>query len=49
MVCLQETKIKETNLEVAHSLGFGRYLGWGAVNALGASRGIVVPWDTRVL
>ena len=33
---------------MALSLGVGRSLGWGAVNALGASRGIVL-WDTRVL
>ena len=49
MVCLEETKIKKTNQEVAHSLGVGRYLGWGAVNALGAFGGIFVLWDTRVL
>ena len=49
VVCLQETKLKKTNWEVAQSLGVGRYLGWGAVNALGASGGIVVLWGTRVL
>ena len=42
VVCLQETKIKKTNRETALSLGVGRYLEWGAVNALGASRGIVI-------
>ena len=39
VVCLQETKFKKTNREMAHSLGVGRYLGWGAVNALWAFGG----------
>ena len=32
-----------------HSLGVGRFLGWGAVNARGAAGGVVVIWDNRVL
>ncbi|RVW34945.1 Transposon TX1 uncharacterized 149 kDa protein [Vitis vinifera] len=34
---------------VIHSLGVGRFLGWGAVNARGAAGGVVVFWDKRVL
>ncbi|RVW44884.1 hypothetical protein CK203_109634 [Vitis vinifera] len=34
---------------VIHSLGVGRFLGWGAVNARGAAGGMVVFWDKRVL
>ena len=49
MVCLQETKIKEMTQRVTHSLRVERFLGWRAVQALRASRGMVVLWDTRVL
>ena len=49
MVCLQETKIQEMSQGVIHSLGVGRFLGWGAVDARGAAGGVVVFWDKRVL
>ncbi|RVX06893.1 hypothetical protein CK203_015021 [Vitis vinifera] len=49
VVCLQETKIQEMSQGVIHSLGVGRFLGWGAVNARGAAGGVVVFWDKRVL
>ena len=49
VVCLQETKIQEMSQGVIHSLGVGRFLGWGAVNARGAVGGVVVFWDKRVL
>ena len=32
-----------------HSLGVGRFLGWGAMNAKGAASGVVVIWDNKVL
>ena len=32
-----------------HSLGVGLFLGWGAVNARGATRGVVVIWDNKFL
>ena len=32
-----------------HSLGVGLFLGWGAVNARGATIGVVVIWDNKVL
>ncbi|RVW23995.1 hypothetical protein CK203_092093 [Vitis vinifera] len=44
-----ETKIQEMSQEVIHSLGVGRFLGWGAVDARGAAVGVVVFWDKRVL
>ncbi|RVW32661.1 Transposon TX1 uncharacterized 149 kDa protein [Vitis vinifera] len=44
-----ETKIQEMSQGVIHSLGVGRFLGWGAVNARGAAGGVVVFWDKRVL
>ena len=31
------------------SLDTGRFLGWGAVDARGVSRGILIFWDNRVL
>ena len=49
VVCLQETKIQEMSQGVIHSLGVGRFLGWGVVNARGAVGGVVVFWDKRVL
>ncbi|RVW87760.1 Transposon TX1 uncharacterized 149 kDa protein [Vitis vinifera] len=49
LVCLQETKIQEMSQGVIHSLGVGRFLGWGAVDARGAAGGVVVFWDKRVL
>ncbi|RVX04382.1 hypothetical protein CK203_018611 [Vitis vinifera] len=44
-----ETKIQEMSQGVIHSLGVGRFLGWGAVDARGAAGGVVVFWDKRVL
>ena len=49
VICLEETKIQEMTQNLARSLGVGRFLGWGAINARGASRGIVVLRDTRVV
>ena len=34
---------------VIYSLGMGRFLGWGAMNAKGATGGVMVFWDKRVL
>ena len=49
LVCLQETKMTEMSLGVVQSLGVGRFLEWGALNARGAAGGVVVFWDNRVL
>ena len=42
LVCLQETKMIEMSLGVVRSLGVRRYLGWGALNARGATGGVAV-------
>ena len=42
LVCLQETKMIEMSLGVVRSLGVGRFLEWGALNARGAVGGVVV-------
>lgn len=34
LVCLQETKIKEMSQRMVKSLGVGRFLCWGVVNAI---------------
>ena len=34
---------------MVRSLGVGRFLEWGALNARGATGGVVVLWDNRVL
>ncbi|RVW53836.1 Trafficking protein particle complex II-specific subunit 120-like [Vitis vinifera] len=49
LVCLQETKIQDISRGIVHSLGVGRFLGWGAMSARGAAGGVVVFWDKRVL
>ena len=49
LVCLQETKIQDMSREIVHSLGVGRFLGWGAMSARGAAGEVVVFWDKRVL
>ncbi|RVW14381.1 hypothetical protein CK203_090480 [Vitis vinifera] len=42
---LVETKMSEMSLGVVRSLGVGRFLEWGALNARGAAGGVVVYWD----
>ena len=49
LVCLQETKMTEMSLGMVRSLGVGRFLEWGALNARGATEGVVVFWDNKVL
>ena len=49
LVCLQETKIQEMSKRIVWSLGVGRCLEWGVVNSRGASGGVLVFWDNRVL
>ncbi|RVW55071.1 LINE-1 reverse transcriptase-like [Vitis vinifera] len=40
--CLQETKIQAMSEGVVRSLGTGRFLGWGALEASGSAGGILV-------
>ena len=49
LVCLQQNKMTEMSLGVARSLGVGRFLEWGALNARGAAGGVIVFWDNKVL
>ena len=41
--------MQDMSIRMVRSLGVGRFLQWGAMNARGASRGVVVFWDNRVL
>ena len=40
LVCFSETKVQEMSLKVVKSLGAGRFMNWGAINAMGALGGI---------
>ena len=48
LICLQETKIQSMCSGVVCSLGVGRFLDWGSVDAEGASGSILVFWNKRV-
>ena len=49
LICIQETKIQSMSKGIVRSLGSGRFLDWKAVNAEGASGGILICWDRRSL
>ena len=49
LICIQETKIRAMSDSIARSIGSGRFLDWKAVNAEGASGGILICWDRRSL
>ncbi|RVX02242.1 hypothetical protein CK203_028314 [Vitis vinifera] len=49
LMCIQETKVQCMTDSIARSIGSGRFLGWKAVNAEGASGGIFICWDRRAL
>ena len=49
LVCLIETKMQEMSLKVVKSLGVGRFLDWGVVDARRASKGILIFWNNIVL
>ena len=49
IVCLQETKIQNMSVGIVRSLGVGRFLDWGTVDAEGSAGGILVFWDKRVV
>ena len=49
LICLKETKIQSMNKGIVRSLGVGRFLDWGAMDAEGTAGGILVLWDKRVL
>ena len=49
IVCLQETKIQNMSVRIVCSLGVGRFLDWGTVDAEGSAGGILAFWDKRVV
>ena len=49
MVYLQETKIGLINGAVIHSLWGGQHVDWSYLGSCGASRGVLVMWDTQVV
>ena len=49
LFCLQETKIQAMSEGVVRSLGTGRFLDWGALDASRAAGGILIYWDKRTL
>ena len=42
LFCLQETKIQSMFEGVVRSLGFGRFLDWGAMDVHGSAGGILI-------
>ena len=49
LICLQETKLKGASNGLVRSLGAGRCMDWVSSNTTGASGGILILWDSRVL
>ena len=49
LFCLQETKIQAMSEGVVRSLGTGRFLDWGALDAYGSVGGILICWDKKTL
>ena len=42
--------MKDTTNEIVRSLSVGRFVNWAAaINSMGASGGILIFWDSRVL
>ena len=48
VVCLQETKMGLINRAVLRSLWGSQHVDWSYLGSCGASRGVLVMWDTRV-
>ena len=49
MVCLQESKMGLINRAVIRSLWGGQHVDWSYLGSCGASRGVLLMWDTRVV
>ena len=49
LICIQETKIQAMSEGIVRSLGTGRFIDWRALNAEGATGGILICWDKRAL
>ena len=49
LVCLQETKMGLINRAVIRSLWGGQHVDWSYLGSCGASGGVLLMWDTRVV
>ena len=49
LFCLQETKIQAMTQGLVRSLGIGRFLDWGILDAHGSAGGLLICWDKRTL
>ena len=49
LLCIQETKIQPMSEGMVRSLGSRRFLDWRALDADGATGGILICWDKRSL
>ncbi|KAG6634121.1 hypothetical protein CIPAW_12G097200 [Carya illinoinensis] len=49
IICLQETKLKHVDRSIIRSLWSCVYAGWASLPSKGASGGIIVMWDKRVI
>ncbi|KAG6663989.1 hypothetical protein CIPAW_02G060000 [Carya illinoinensis] len=49
ILCLQETKLKYVDRNIIRSLWNCTYAGWTSLPSKGASGGIIVMWDKRVV
>ena len=49
LFCIQETKIQAMTEGLVRSLGSGRFLNWGTLDAQGFAGGLLICWDKRTL
>jgi hypothetical protein len=49
VVCLQETKLAEVDLQVVRSLWDNSFIGWEFLPAVGSAGGVILLWDNRVV
>ena len=49
IICLQETKMELITRAVICNLWRGQHVDWSYLGSCGASRGVLLMWDTRVV
>ena len=49
VVCLQETKLAEVDLQLVRSLWGNSFVGWEFLPAVGSAGGVILLWDKRVV
>ncbi len=49
VVCLQETKLAEVDLQLVRSLWGNSFVGWEFLPAVGSVGGVILLWDNRVV